>query len=137
VTSIERRQTPRRRPEPGEPLETLRLRTGHALAVINIGDLGGLLCGTAPLQPGARLELQLVASGRRIPIPATVLRCYVSRLQADAVWYESRVRFDSIIDTRAGYLVPEQIDASRIASGTSYPSSATSRTDAAPKMATT
>jgi len=123
VTTVERRRALRRRPASDEALATLRLRTGHVLTVINIGDLGCLLCGGARLQPGARIELQLLASGQRLPIPGTVLRCNVSRLQADLIWFESAVRFDALIDTRKGYPVPEPASVARIPQGTSYPPS--------------
>jgi hypothetical protein len=121
VTTVERRQAVRRRPATDEALATLRLRTGHVLIVSNIGDLGCLLSGSARLQPGARIELQLLASGQRLPIPGTVLRCSVTRLEADAIWFESAVRFDALLDTRVGYPVPAPDSVARGAQGTSYP----------------
>jgi hypothetical protein len=73
---IERRRWRRRPPEEGSWVAA-RLRTGHPLALINIGDGGVLVESSTRLLPGATVDLQLSGADLCLTRRAVVLRCSV------------------------------------------------------------
>ena len=125
MTVVERRQTARRTPAAQEPISQLRLRTGHVLTVINIGDHGALVQGRTCLQPGTRVDVQVITPDARLPIGSEVLRARVSRVAADSIVYETALRFNAVVDTRPGYPIPASAPAPRNDAGTTYPRVAT------------
>ena len=119
---MERRRTGRRVPASGEPISRVRLRTGRELLVVDVGDAGALVEGTARLLPGTHLEVHVVTADGRVLVRSRVARSAVSRLDADGVCYRSALAFDRIIDTRAlGYAIPQAIGSTPPPEGSPYP----------------
>lgn len=72
----ERRRSHRQPPREGS-WEAARLRTGHPLVLVNIGEGGVLVESATRLLPGATVDLQLTGSNLCLTRRAVVLRCSV------------------------------------------------------------
>src|SRR4029434_7280579 len=107
----ERRRGVRRIPQPDETLARVRLRTGRALAVINISPSCALVEGITRLLPGTHADVHIVTRHGRILVRARVVRAMVWYLEADVVRYRAGLTFDTPVDTeQEGYAVPAQQD---------------------------
>jgi hypothetical protein len=71
-----------------------RVRPGHVVQVIDVASGGVLVEGGKGLRPGAAIDLQLETARRRTTLRGRVLRCVVSRLQPNAVWYRTAIALD-------------------------------------------
>jgi hypothetical protein len=95
----------------------VRLRPGREAALVNLGERGALVEGTARLRPGAHVVLQLTGPGHEpgpeaspdrrrgahsTPISGTVVRCQVFALCGHTgVRYRGAISFDAAIDVQA------------------------------------
>lgn len=128
---MDRRRTPRRAPQAGEPLSRVRLRTGRDLSVVDASNTGLLVEGAARLLPGTHVDVHVVTRDGRVLVRSRVVRAYVSNLTAELVGYRAALAFDRPVDTSAsGYAIPPPSLAATLPSGTSYP---TIVPDAAPQ----
>ena len=119
---MERRRTGRRVPAAGEPISRVRLRTGRELLVVDVGDAGALVEGTARLLPGTHFDVHIVTVEGRVLVRSRVARSAVVRLDADGICYRSALAFDRTIDTGAfGYALPAATDSEPSAGGSPYP----------------
>jgi hypothetical protein len=105
-----------------EPLSRARLRTGGQLLVLDASRWGALTESTERLLPGRHLDVHVISVGGRVLVRSRVARAFVSRLEADAVYYRAALAFDRAIDVHAdGYVVPVAPLPAEIAPGTPYP----------------
>jgi hypothetical protein len=82
---------------------TVRLRSGHDLALLNLSSGGALVEGSFRALPGTTVELQLLAPGWRGPATARVLRCDVVAL------HPSRgVRYRAALAFAVGLTMPDE-----------------------------
>jgi hypothetical protein len=95
----DRRQAPRRVPESGEPLITVRLRGGRALAVVDVSDAGVLVEGQARLLPGTHVEVHVVTAVGRLLVRTRVVRAFVCALHGDGLRYRGALAFERTVDT--------------------------------------
>ncbi len=131
---MEHRKAARRVPLPEEPLSRLRLRTGRELTVVDISNTGALVEGQVRLLPGTHVDVHVVARDGRTLVRSRVVRCWITRLDADAVWYRGALTFDRNVDTaHVGYAIPEAAHAGRHVQGPDYPSSAPLASSSAPE----
>jgi hypothetical protein len=122
---MEHRKAARRAPAREEPLSRLRLRTGRELAVVDISNTGALVEGHVRLLPGTHLDVHVVGRDGRTLVRSRVVRCWITRLDADAVWYRGALTFDRTVDTASvGYPIPAAPHAGGDVGGPDYPSSA-------------
>jgi len=125
VNGVERRHAGRREPVAGEPLATIRLRTGRECLVVNISSRGALVEGPR-LLPGACVHMHVTTGGGRSLVRSRVLRCEVSRLTADAIWYRSGIAFEQGVDAHLnGYHVPAGEEDANGGPGSQYPAAGT------------
>jgi len=87
------------------------VRSGGAVAVVDVSAGGALVEGQHRLIPGALVELHVETSGRRAAVRGRVLRCAVARLYAAAVCYRGAIAFDACLpwflaDSRHEYHLP-------------------------------
>jgi len=99
--TADRRQFPRRTPEPKELFARVKLRGGRELDVRNISSAGALLEGESRLLPGTHVDIHVTTPQGRVLVRARVLRVSVFRLLADCVGYRVALLFDVPIDTAA------------------------------------
>ena len=90
----DRRRTPRRHPDPSEPLSRLRVRAGRELLVINASSNGVLVEGEARLLPGRHLDVHVMTAGGRTLVRSRVVRSFVSKLSSDRVLYRGALAFE-------------------------------------------
>lgn len=90
----ERRATPRWSNARGPATILCRIRPGHDACVVNVSSDGVLLETARRLVPGASVELHIDQEARRIVARASVLRCSVAVVRADAVMYRGALLFD-------------------------------------------
>src|SRR5512132_1321368 len=102
---IERRGCPRRAPAPEETLSRVRLRTGRELTVVDIGDRGVLLEGTARLLPGTHVEVHVVTREGRTLVRSRVTRAWVHAVSADILQYRAALAFDLSVNTAPSWVV--------------------------------
>jgi hypothetical protein len=104
---MEHRKAARRVPLGEEPLSRIRLRTGREMAVVDISNSGVLAEGHVRLLPGTHVDVHVVARDGRVLIRSRVVRCWITMLQADAVWYRAALAFERSIDAAPpGYAIP-------------------------------
>jgi hypothetical protein len=111
VTRAERRAAPRRRGVVEHGIASARVRPGTDADIIDVSAGGALIESAHRMLPGAPIELQLAAGGRREAIRGRVVRCSVARLRAVGVWYRGAIRFDRqlpwlVEEEGSGYGVP-------------------------------
>ena len=105
-----------------ESLARARLRTGGDLCVLDASAWGALAETTERLLPGRHLDVHIVSANGRVLVRSRVARAFVSRLDADAIYYRAALAFESAIDVRAtGYAMPPAFLAVEIAPGNAYP----------------
>src|SRR5512147_2595373 len=83
-SEVDRRASARRVPAPEETLSRIRLRTGRELAVVDIGDTGALVEGTARLLPGTHVEVHVVTRDGRTLVRSRITRAAVFAVAADS-----------------------------------------------------
>jgi hypothetical protein len=121
--AIERRRHARRVPQRGEPVARMRARTGWEATVIDVGDGGALIEGSARLLPGTHVEVHVMTRNGRLLIRSRVVRAAVCHVQSDAVRYRTALAFDRTADTAApaGYALPGTFADELAARGNAYP----------------
>jgi hypothetical protein len=93
---MERRRTGRRVPAAGEPISRVRLRTGREMLVVDVGDAGALVEGTARLLRGTHFDVHVVTVEGRVLVRSRVLpgrRSSGSTRTASAIgarWHSNR-----------------------------------------------
>ena len=118
---VERRTTARRTPAPDETLARLRLRTGRELAVVDIGDAGALVEGTARLLPGTHVEVHVVTREGRTLVRSRVTRAWVFAVAADILQYRAALVFDARVNTAPSWVVTTRAAPSSASMGSGYP----------------
>lgn len=98
---VERRRAARRTPGTTDPLSRARLRTGPALVVSDISDLGAAVRTGARLLPGTHVEVHLVTTGGRVLRRARVARAAVWSIDGTGVVYQVALSFDAPVDSSA------------------------------------
>jgi hypothetical protein len=89
--------------------------------VIDIAARGALVEGPR-LMPGAYIDIHIATIAGRALVRGRVLRCTVSRVSADAIWYRSGLAFEQSIDVGvAGYSVPPAENQPVAGQGSRYP----------------
>ena len=127
TTAADRRTSPRRRRSECAWMTTARVRPGREMLLLDLSNGGALVEGAVRLLPGARVELNLGIPGVQQPIRAQVLRCQVSRLQAEEVRYRAAVAFEWHVDLPIngadgdGYRLSSERGAGTGRSGSRYP----------------
>lgn len=117
----DRRGASRRTPDADETLARVRLRTGRELAVIDIGDGGALLEGTARLLPGTHVEVHVVTREGRMLVRSRVTRAWVFAIAADNLRYRAALAFDTRVNTAPSWVVTTHPTLSSAMTGSSYP----------------
>jgi hypothetical protein len=107
----ERRQTPRWSHADEHGIVTVRVRSGHRAALVDVSAGGALVETTSRLLPGARIDLLVEGETRRTTCPGRVLRCAVVRLRPTVVCYQAAIAFDQALrwflgDASIGYAIP-------------------------------
>lgn len=120
--NAERRGVPRRLPDSDETLARVRLRTGRELSVVDIGDTGALLEGTARLLPGTHVEVHVITREGRTLVRSRVTRAWVFAVAADAVRYRAALAFDTRVNTSPSRVVTTHTASHGNATGSNYPS---------------
>jgi len=118
---VERRTAARRAPAPDETLARVRLRTGRELAVVDIGDAGALVEGTARLLPGTHVEVHVVTREGRTLVRSRVTRAWVFAVAADILQYRAALVFDARVNTAPSWVVPTRAAPSSASMGSRYP----------------
>lgn len=96
--AVERRATTRVAPEYTPWRRVALLRPGLDIVLINLSAGGALVESPNRLTPGARTELQLTGSSRRV-VRARIERCRVTGLEP--LRYEGAIVFDERLELRA------------------------------------
>jgi len=97
MTFRERRAWPRSRCSQGHVGCPARVRPGHDVHVLNLSCGGALIVGRR-LTPGSMVELRFRGTERSFHVRGQVVRCYVSRVHADAVCYRAALAFEDRMD---------------------------------------
>ena len=119
--TADRRTAARRTPAADETLARLRLRTGRELAVVNIGDAGALVEGTARLLPGTHVEVHVVTREGRTLVRSRVTRAWVFAVAADVLQYRAALVFDARVNTAASWVATTRAAPSSASMGSRYP----------------
>ena len=119
--TADRRTAARRTPAADETLARLRLRTGRELAVVNIGDAGALLEGTARLLPGTHVEVHVVTREGRTLVRSRVTRAWVFAVAADILQYRAALAFEARVNTAPSWVATTRTAPSSAATGSRYP----------------
>jgi len=119
--TADRRTAARRTPAADETLARLRLRTGRELAVVNIGDAGALVEGTARLLPGTHVEVHVVTREGRTLVRSRVTRAWVFAVAADVLQYRAALVFDARVNTAPSWVVTTRAAPSSASTGSRYP----------------
>jgi hypothetical protein len=117
----ERRSTSRRTPDSDETLARVRLRTGQELAVVDIGEGGALLEGTARLLPGTHVEVHVVTREGRMLVRSRVTRAWVFAVAADSLRYRAALAFDARVNTAPSRVVATHPALPSATTGSGYP----------------
>jgi len=118
---VERRTAARRTPAADETLARLRLRTGRELAVVDIGDTGALVEGTARLLPGTHVEVHVVTREGRTLVRSRVTRAWVFAVAADIMQFRAALAFDARVNTAPSWVVTTRATLSGASTGSRYP----------------
>jgi hypothetical protein len=73
---------------------SVRIRPGHAAALVDVSSHGALLETAHRLLPGHAVELQIETDKARANVRGRVVRCAVVRLRAASLLYRGAVAFD-------------------------------------------
>jgi hypothetical protein len=73
---------------------TARIRSGHAVRVVDVSRSGALVETRSRLRPGASVDLHLEAGGVTLDTRAEVARCYVSLLRAEQILFRAALEFE-------------------------------------------
>ena len=119
--TADRRTAARRTPAADETLARLRLRTGRELAVVNIGDAGALLEGTARLLPGTHVEVHVVTREGRTLVRSRVTRAWVFAVAADIMQFRAALAFDARVNTAPSWVATTRATLSGASTGSRYP----------------
>jgi hypothetical protein len=118
---MDRRTSVRRRPAADETLSRVRLRTGRELTVVDIGDAGALVEGTARLLPGTHVEVHVVTREGRTLVRSRITRAAVFAVAADTLRYRAALAFDTRVNTAPARVVATHSSPSGATAGSSYP----------------
>ena len=99
---VERRRTQRRRAVRDHGIESVRIRRGIHVAVIDACGGGVLVETTQRLLPGMPLEIHLGRGRQTTTVRGRVLRCAVVRLTASLVSYRGAIGFDQPLSWLTG-----------------------------------
>jgi len=119
--TADRRTAARRTPAADETLKRLRLRTGRELAVVNIGDAGALVEGTARLLPGTHVEVHVVTREGRTLVRSRVMHASVFAVAADILEYRAGLAFDAHVNTAPSWVATTRPAPSSAPTGSRYP----------------
>jgi len=119
--AVDRREATRRTPAPNETLAQVRLRTGRELAVVDIGDAGALVEGTARLLPGTHVEVHVVTREGRTLVRSRVTRASVFAVAADNLQYRAALAFDARVNTAPSWVVTTRTAPAGVLTGSCYP----------------
>jgi len=97
------------------------LRTGRELAVVNIGDAGALLEGTARLLPGTHVEVHVVTREGRTLVRSRVTRAWVFAVAADIMQFRAALAFDARVNTAPSWVATTRATLSGASTGSRYP----------------
>ena len=111
IRSTDRRQSERWSRPDDHGIVSVRVRPGHAAAIVNVSAGGALIETASRLLPGAPVDLHIEAERRRTTWRGRVLRCAVVKLRATAVGYRAAIAFDRpfpwfIGESSHGYSLP-------------------------------
>lgn len=111
----ERRETQRVLDASEHGIRSVRIRPGHAAAVIDVSATGALIETNHRLLPGTVVELTVETNQHRARIRGRVVRCAVVQVRAATVFYRGGIAFDSHLPwfvREEGYPIPagEQSD---------------------------
>ena len=88
------RQHPRHKSVEEHGIMAACVRPGHRARLLNISAGGALVETSCRLLPGAKVELLMEGSDGPLSTHGRVLRCTVSRLRPNAIWYRGAIAFD-------------------------------------------
>ena len=93
----ERRASRRGPPAEHAGTDRARLRPGRAALVLNLSPGGALIETEYRLAPGARVELQIGEARQLFEVFGHVLRCHVTSLTRERVWYRGAIAFEKLL----------------------------------------
>jgi hypothetical protein len=94
LVTNERRAVPRFREATAHGIASLRVRPGHHADLVDVSERGALLETMYRLLPGTSVELHMETKSGKTSIRGRVVRCMVSKLFPESVWYRGAVQFD-------------------------------------------
>jgi hypothetical protein len=89
--------------------------------VVNVGDGGVLVEGTARLLPGTHVEMHVVTREGRTLVRSRVTRAWVFAVAADNLQYRAALAFDARVNTAASRVVATHPALSGAPTGSRYP----------------
>jgi PilZ domain len=104
-----------------------RVRPGHEIVIVDVSSSGALIEMSRPLQPGARVHVQLKTGASQAAIVARVLRCVVASVSEARIVYRAALQFDHECDwireslTRTGYGVHDSASIGSASAGSALP----------------
>ncbi len=94
LSTSERRGRPRCRDVKAHGIASLRVRPGHHADLVDVSEGGALLETMHRLLPGTSVELHMETKSGKTSVRGRVVRCTVSKLFPESVWYRGAVQFD-------------------------------------------
>jgi hypothetical protein len=94
LVTKERRAAPRFREATAHGIAALRLRPGHHADLVDVSENGALVETMHRLSPGTSVELHMETKSGKTSIRGRVVRCSVSKLFPESVWYRGAIQFD-------------------------------------------
>jgi hypothetical protein len=94
LVAKERRALPRFREAMAHGISALRVRPGHHADLVDVSEGGALLETMHRLLPGTSVELHMETKSGKTSVRGRVVRCTVSKLFPESVWYRGAVQFD-------------------------------------------
>jgi PilZ domain-containing protein len=75
----------------------VRIRPGHAAALVDVSAGGALIETSRRLLPDTCVEIYMESESRRAALRARVLRCAVVGVRPNAMHYRAAIQFDSYL----------------------------------------
>ena len=95
-------------------LQSARIRPGHDVSIVDVSAAGMLVESAHRLLPGAPVVVRVTSDRHPVTvIKGRIVRCVVSRLEGNAIWYRGGIAFDGhlacagTLDT-CGYRLPDE-----------------------------